>query len=294
MFYYASKIVWFVAQPSTLIAIFLIVGSLLLWRRRAKWGKRFLLLGIAGYVIAGFSPLGNWLLTPLEDRIARANLSLVTPSGIIVLGGALDTVIGVERGSVSLNEAAERMTETVALARRYPQAPIIFSGGVGEILYSEITEADVARRFFADLGVAPERLVFEDRSRNTIENAELTAQLVRLLSGDGFILITSAFHMPRAAALFAAQGLRIFPWPVDYRTRGDEDATRFFPRASEGLRRVDLATKEWVGLLVTWLRGHIASPFPSFDDPKSTERPEAEIDTGAARPVSLAGAVQGH
>jgi uncharacterized SAM-binding protein YcdF (DUF218 family) len=294
MLFYASKIVWFVVQPSTLVAIFLLTGSVLLWRRRRKWGARLLALGIAAYVIVGFSPLGNWLLIPLEDRIPRADLSEVTPSGIIVLGGALDTVIGVERGSVSLNEAAERMTETVALARRHAQAPVIFSGGVGEILYSEITEADVARRFFADLGLEPERLNFEDRSRNTVENAELTARLVQSLPGDGFILVTSAFHMPRAAALFAAQGLRVFPWPVDYRTRGGRDATRFFPRASEGLRRVDLATKEWVGLFVTWLRGRTSSPFPSLDDPEGTARSEAGNGTGGAQAVSLAGAVRDH
>ncbi len=73
--------------------------------------------------------------------------------------------------------------------------------------------------------------------------------------------------MPRATALFAAQGLPVLPWPVDYRTRGAADVWRFFPRASEGLRRVDLATREWAGLIVSWLSGAIPSPLPSALEP---------------------------
>jgi uncharacterized SAM-binding protein YcdF (DUF218 family) len=262
MDFYASKLLWFLLQPSSLIAGSLTFGALLVWRNRMLWGKRLLALGVAGYLAAGFSPLGNWLFLPLEERVARAALDGETVSGIIVLGGALDTVIGLSRGGPPLNEAAERMTETVALARAWPGIPVIFSGGVGEILSSEVTEADIARRLFTDLGLAPERLIFEGQSRNTFENAAYTAELVRGLEGDGFLLVTSAYHMPRAKMLLEAQGLAVFPWPVDYRTRGASDVWRFFPRASEGLRRVDIASREWAGLAMAWLRGQTPALLP--------------------------------
>lgn len=274
-FYHASKIIWFVAQPSSLVAILLVAGALLLWRRRVRWGRRSLALGIVLYLVAGFSPLGNWLLIPLEARIPRADVQNADISGIIVLGGALDTIIGNSRGDVTLNEAAERMTEAAALARRYPEAKIVFSGGVGEILYSGTTESHLARGLFTSLGISPERLVFENKSRNTAENAALTAGLLRGGDGAGWLLVTSAFHMPRATALFEAQDVRVLPWPVDHRTRGGQDVWRFFPRASEGLRRVDLATKEWAGLVVYWLRGLIPSPFPAprVDDQGEETKP---------------------
>jgi uncharacterized SAM-binding protein YcdF (DUF218 family) len=262
MFFYLSKSLWFLVQPSSLIAELLGLGLLLLWWSQARWGKRLIAAGTALYLLAGFSPLGNWLLIPLEDRVPRADLTHARIAGIIVLGGALDTIIGVSRGAPSLNEAAERMTEALALARRFPEAPVIFSGGRGEILYSETTESTLARAFFAELGLDPKRLRFENKSRNTAENAAFTAGLLHPKAGSPYILVTSAFHMPRALPLFEAQGFTILPWPVDYRTRGQADVWRLFPKASEGLRRVDLAAKEWTGLAVSYLRGLTPSLLP--------------------------------
>ncbi len=260
LFFYVSKLVWFVVQPSSLIALLLIGGlALAIWRRR--WGLRLVALGAIGYVVAGFSPLGHWLIMPLEDRFARPALSEPV-DGIIVLGGSIDTSISTARGVTALNEAAERLSEGAALAKQFPGARLVFSGGSAEVFHRGETEAAGAKRLFARLGIAPERLVLEDRSRNTAENAAFTRDLVRQAPGERWLLVTSAFHMPRAIGCFRAVGFEVVPWPVDYRTSGGDDIWRFFPRASEGLRRVDLAAKEWAGLLAYYVTGRTSALLP--------------------------------
>ncbi len=261
LFFYFSKLVWFVLQPSSLIALMLVGGlALMLWLRR--WGLSLIALGALGYVIAGFSPLGHWMMMPLEDRFPRPELTEPV-DGIIVLGGSVDTLVSKGRGVSALNEAGERLTEGAALAKQFPDARLVFSGGSGEILFEGTTEAEGANRLFARLGIAPERLILEDRSRNTAENAAFTRDLVRPQPGERWLLVTSAFHMPRAVGCFRAVGFEVIAWPVDYRTAGGEDIWRFFPRASEGLRRVDLAAKEWAGLLAYHVTGRTSTLFPA-------------------------------
>ena len=268
MFFYLAKVLWFLLQPSTLIALLIAYGSILIWTGWARWGRRFVGIGATLLLVAGLSPLGNALILPLEDRFPRANLDEPpAPTGFIVLGGAEDRLVGLVRKAPTLNEAGERIVETVMLARRFPEARIAFSGGDAGILYSSDSEAAGAARMLTDMGVAQDRLILEAGARDTYENAvNLKAELDKLgLLGPAkrWVLITSAYHMPRAMAAFRKAGLAVEPWPVDYRTRGRADLTRPFDKVSEGLRRVDVATREWAGLLAYWLAGRSQSLFPA-------------------------------
>ena len=256
MFFYASKIAWYTAQPSNLIILAFAIGFLLVWRGRGRWGMRLIGGAAAVYAIGGLTPLPNALILPLEESYAHgATRNMEAPQGIIVLGGVVDTVVATTRGEVSLTESAERLTEAVALARRYPNARIVFSGGDGALVYKTIPESEAARRFFQDMGVDTSRVTLEDRSRTTYENALYTKQMLAPQPGQRWLLITSASHMPRAQRCFHAVGFETAPWPVDYRTRGPEDLFRFPPRASEGWRRIDLAAKEWIGLFAYRVSG---------------------------------------
>jgi uncharacterized SAM-binding protein YcdF (DUF218 family) len=260
--FFLSKAAWAIFQPSSLIALLLFSGAaLLLTGHLKRIAKRFLLGGVFLYFLCGFSPLGNWLLIPLEVAVDRAAPSEVEgAAGIIVLGGAVGTM-GPSDSEPKLNEAANRMTEAVRLANLYPSVPLIFSGGNGELFPKDMeTESEAARRFFAQFHIEPPRLRLEDKSRNTAENAAFSAKLLQPQPSQKWVLITSAFHMPRAAAHFRAHGFQVLAWPVDHRSRGWDDLWHFSPQASEGLRRVDLAAKEWVGLCVAWLRGQITWP----------------------------------
>ncbi|MFZ1069384.1 MAG: YdcF family protein, partial [Methyloceanibacter sp.] len=200
MFFYLAKVLWFLLQPSTLIALLIAYGSILIWTGWARWGRRFVTVGAILLLVAGLSPLGNDLILPLENRFPRANLDQApAPVGFIVLGGAEDRLVGRARKAPTLNEAGERIVETAMLARKFPEAKIAFSGGDAGILYPSDAEATGAASMLTDMGVAPDRLILEAGARDTYENAVyLKAELDRLgLLGPGkrWVLITSAYHM---------------------------------------------------------------------------------------------------
>jgi uncharacterized SAM-binding protein YcdF (DUF218 family) len=268
MFFYIAKVLWFLLQPSTLIALLIGYGSILIWTGWARWGRRFVSVGAILLLIAGLSPLGNALILPLEGRFLRADLNRPPPpAGFIVLGGAEDRLVGAARNAPALNESAERVVEAVMLANQFPDAKIAFSGGEAGVLYTADSEAEGAAALFTELGVARGRLILEAAARDTYENAVLLkkelAQRGDLGAGSRWLLITSAYHMPRAMGAFRQAGFDVEAWPVDYRTRGRDDLTRPFDKVSEGLRRVDVAAREWAGLLAYWLTGRTDALFPA-------------------------------
>ena len=274
MFFYLAKAVWFVLQPSTFIALLIGYGAILIWTGWARWGRRFVSAGALLLLVAGLSPLGNALILPLEDRFPRADLDRPPPpAGLIILGGAENRLVGSARKAPTVNEAGERLLEGAILAHRFPEAKVAFSGGDAGILYKSNSEAEGAAAILTQLGVARDRLILEANARDTYENAvylkkELEAE-AKFGADSRWLLITSAYHMPRSMGAFRQAGFEVEPWPVDYRTRGPADFTKPFDKVSEGLRRVDTAAREWVGLLAYWLTGRINALFPS---PDRTER----------------------
>lgn len=270
MFFYLAKAVWFVLQPSTLIALLIGYGAILIWTGWARWGRRFVCIGAVLLLVVGLSPLGNALILPLEDRFPRANLDEPpSPSGIIILGGAENRLVGGARKAPTLNEAGERLLEGAILAHKFPDAVVAFSGGDAGILYKSDSEADGAAAILTQLGIARDRLILESDARDTYENA---VYLKKELEGKGalgegkrWLLITSAYHMPRSMGAFRQAGFDVEAWPVDYRTRGREDLSKPFDKVSEGLRRVDTSMREWVGLVAYRLTGRINAFFPSLD-----------------------------
>ena len=134
MFFYLAKIFWFFAQPSGLLLVMMIAGAVLLRTGRTKSGRRLIAASVALLLVGGLLPLSNWLILPLEQRFPRADLTAGDVTGIVVLGGGEDARIWIERGVHSLNEAGERFTEAAGLARRYPKAKVVFTGGSIEIL----------------------------------------------------------------------------------------------------------------------------------------------------------------
>jgi len=262
MFFYLSKILGFFAIPSNLVIMVGLAGALLLRTRFSRAGCRMAVGSLVVLAVIGLSPLGNALIIPLEQRFPKWDASRGAPDGIVVLGGALSPDISTARGEPILNEAAERMTAVVELARRYPKARILFSGGSGMLAYTEGTEAEFALMLFERLGIPRERVVAEDRSRNTVENARFSKALAQPKPGERWLLVTSAYHLPRAIGVFRHAGFPVEAYPVDWRTRGAADALRPFPTMGDGLRRTDTAMREWVGLLVYWVSGRSSELFP--------------------------------
>jgi uncharacterized SAM-binding protein YcdF (DUF218 family) len=268
MFFVLSKVLGFFAIPSNFTISVGILGSLLLCTRFARAGRRLVVISVIALAVLGLSPLGNALIIPLEQRFPPWDSGAGAPDGIIVLGGAISPDVSEARNEVALNESAERLTVVAELARRYPDARIVFSGGSGALLYDEGTEAEFAARIFQSFGIPYGRVLLEDRSRNTVENAMFTKELVHPKSGERWVLVTSAYHLPRAIGAFRQAGFMVEAYPVDWRTRGWEDALRPFATMGDGLHRADTAVREWVGLVMYWVTGRSSALFPAPPLPK--------------------------
>ena len=259
--HWLSKTLWFVARPGTFALVLACIGLLAVWRHR-RWGRWPLLAGLGFYVAVLATPLAPWLVMPLEDRFVRPGEPPARVDGVIVLGGAVDQNLTEARGIPALNGAAERMTELVALARRYPQARLVFTGGQGSLLHGGLTEADVARRLFTSLGVPEERVIYEDRARNTWENAVFTRRLVDPGQGETWLLVTSASHMPRSVGAFRQAGWQVVPWPVNYRT-GPSVAALYDAPFPDRLQMLESGLREWLGLAVYRVLGRSDALFPA-------------------------------
>lgn len=260
-----GKVFWFFATPSNLLLALAVLAVLLaLFTGRRRWaGLALVLLVMLG--VAGLSPLPNWVIQRLETRFpVWEQGSGPAPAGILVLGGGADAEASFTRArQIELNQAGDRILEMIALARRFPDAQIIFSGGAGELLGSGVPEADEIARKIEFYGLDPRRIRFENRSRNTWENALFTREMVQPKPDERWLLVTSAFHMPRSMGVFRKAGFVVEAHPVDFRASGPLDAWQPFSSLSRGLARLDIAAKEWFGLLAYRSAGRSAELFPA-------------------------------
>lgn len=250
VFFIVSKLFGALLRPDTWIVIALagIVLALTLQRRRmALWISS---ISLALLITLSTLPLGDLLLQPIERRYP-ANPDLNAIDGIIVLGGGENARASAFWSQVQLNEGAERYTAALALARRFPEAQVLFTGGSGALRDAAgvtVSEAAIAKRFFLEQGISPKRLLLEEQSRNTAENARLSLKLASPAPDVSWVLITSAFHMPRTMRSFEAAGWdRLVAWPVDYRTSRFGDGIGW--NLIQNLAVLNTAIRERVGQL---------------------------------------------
>jgi uncharacterized SAM-binding protein YcdF (DUF218 family) len=263
MFFTASKIFWFVAEPVSLAIVVGVLGILLGFTRFARAGRAVMAGAII--VLAGglLTPLGAVLLRPLEERFPPPPADIPAPAGIIVLGGAVDTEKSEARGQIYFRPDAARMTAGVELTRRYSSARLVFTGGSGGLLGEGPAEAIGARKLWLSLGVPEERMMFEAKSRNTWENALFTRDLVKPKPGETWLLVTSAWHMPRSVGIFQHLGFDVIAYPVAYRTFGDARDFLRPTRVFDKVIMLDYGVREWVGLLAYRLAGKTDALFPA-------------------------------
>lgn len=264
MFFPLSKVIYFLITPSNFLMLVGLIGCLLLFTESWRGIGRLLAIGgFAGLLFAGLSPLAHWVTLPLEQRFPTFAEDGRPVTGIVVLGGGIETRISAERGQLTVSDPGERQIALGDLARRYPQARLMFSGGSGGLYDDGIAESDIVSRFAGTLGVPEGRVIFEKRSRNTRENAVYSAEIAKPQLGEHWLLVTSAWHMPRAVGCFRKAGFEVVAYPVDFRTSGPRDATRFNRFASDGLFQLDVIVKEWIGLIAYRLAGYIDDWMPA-------------------------------
>jgi uncharacterized SAM-binding protein YcdF (DUF218 family) len=259
LFFTLSKVFWTIARPESWIVFLFGLAAVALWRGRFRTVKNILWVGIFLTLVIGTVPIGEALLRPLETRFA-SQPDVSNPAGIIILGGGEDARVMSVTGLPEVNDAADRFLAGLALARVYPEARLIFTGGSGSLLGQSYSGADVARKLFENAGIAPDRIVLEPNSRNTAENAALTFELIGKPPEGPWLLVTSAFHMPRAIGSFCHAGWSdIVPFPVDYRGIGSVELRWDL---AERLRTFNIAIKEWVGLVAYRVTGRMHALFP--------------------------------
>ncbi|MFZ4699458.1 MAG: YdcF family protein [Candidatus Methylumidiphilus sp.] len=246
--FYTSKLLAAFLQPLTW-AVVLFMLALWWLPKRPLAGRRALIAGIGVSAVIGWLPLPDALLRHMENQYSAPQGSLQPYVGMVVLGGAIGIPCGEQDGRrYTLNASAQRMTAPVALLREYPHLLLLFSGGQSDVIARAVSVADAAREFYASMGVSADRVLYERAARNTYENAVLSARVPGVDKTQPWLLVTSAWHMPRSMALFQREGWNVTPYAVDYRTGSYTPWSHY--SIAEGALRWETLLHEVVGLAV--------------------------------------------
>ena len=266
MFFILSKTLGVMLLPTNFLIGLGLVGVALSFTRLVGFGRSLMIASIVMLAVAGFSPFGSWLLYPLESRFPPWDATQGAPDGIVVLGGAIESDPSAARGTAVYTGSASRIVAAAALAHRYPGARILYTGGNPNLVSDDAArEADYAVAVFESLGIPRDRLIVERRSRNTYENAVFSKPLASPKSGERWLLVTSAYHMPRAVGIFQKVGFPVEACPADWRLAGTADLLTFWTQAVEGLQHTDIALREWMGLAAYRISGKTDEFFPGPD-----------------------------
>ncbi len=263
MFFVVSKIVWFFAQPANILFFLVVSGAILLWTPWKRYARWLVTLAAAFAVFAVTIPAGAHFSLFIENRFPVPENMPAEVNGIIVLGGAVDQYVTKARGEISLGGSVERILRFSTLAQEFPDAKLVYTGGSGMVTRQEIKEADVVTPILQQLGIDTTRVIFENQSRNTYENALYSLELLQPEPDEKWILVTSATHMPRAVGSFRKVGWPgLIPYPTDFGFQGNES---FGPPLylTNGLGSLGAALHEILGLTSYYLTGKSDALIPA-------------------------------
>jgi uncharacterized SAM-binding protein YcdF (DUF218 family) len=222
-----------------------LVAALMGRRRFAIW------LGALALVWLWFWSLpvaSNWVRGYLEDQHPPVVIQDVPRAeAIVVLGGGVSPA-GHSDLYPNLESGSDRVWHAARLFHA-SKAPLVLLAGGSDPEHSATSEAEAMRRFMVDLGVPVQSILLEQQSRNTTQNAEYSAEILVEQGISRILLVTSAYHMPRAKGLFAAQGLEVIPVATDHEVLSRPLWRNLLPETS-ALDGSSRAIKEIVGRLV--------------------------------------------
>lgn len=241
-------------MPSNLILILLVLATFLLWSQYFKAGRKLLTFILFFLIIIAMLPIGEWLISPLENQFSIIQNLPNDIDGIIVLSGSEDAKKTSQLNQVQVGDAIERDLAFMQLARHYQDVKLIFSGGTGYLSGQQYKAADVAKRLFKEQGLDVNKIIFERQSRNTYENALYSKQLANPKPGEKWILITTAWHMPRSMGIFCKLNWPMIAYPVDYTTIKNNTVHIEFSLNAH-LKVLDTSVKEWIGLITYYVTG---------------------------------------
>jgi uncharacterized SAM-binding protein YcdF (DUF218 family) len=272
MFFGLSKISAFFLTSGNLVTLgFLVALLALIFGATRRFGQKLLIVIAVTCLAVTLIPVGEFGVQFLENRFSRPgpeSIDTQNIAGIVVLGGAVDGSQSVERGLAEYNGSADRVLTMVELAHHYPALPVIFSGADGALMARGFNEADAVREDMARKKIAVPNIVYENRSRNTAENAAFSHQLMMKnwpeRAQGKWLLVTSARHMPRAMGVFRKSGWSVVAWPVDYIASPRRHLTDI--NVSHSIKMLDDMLKEFAGLTAYYWTGRTATWFPAPQD----------------------------
>ena len=262
LFFLTSKLVWLLISPDSLLLILVLSTLVFLLIGKQKIAKTLLTITSSLLIIIAFFPIGEWLLYPLESHFQTNPVLPSKVDGIIVLSGSEDVLLSKVWNQIELGNTAERNLNFLTLARQFPKAKLVFTGGTGSLIHQEYKAADVAKQLFEQQGFDISRIIFERESRNTYENVIYSKKIVKPLTNKNWILITTSWHMPRSIGIFCKAGWPVIPYPVDHQTNKD-NLFRIDFNLLVNIRTLKIALKEWLGLFAYYLSGKTTSFLPS-------------------------------
>ena len=261
LFFYISKLVWLLISPDSFLLILIIVSLLFLYSGKQRLAKTTLSITSGLFLFVAFFPVGEWLLYPLESHFQTNPALPEKVDGIIVLSGAENAELSSLWEQVELGGAAERDLMFLVLAKKYPKANLVFSGGSGSITKQGYKAADVAKKLFQQQGFDIKKITFERKSRNTYENIILSKNIIKPDKKENWVLITTSWHMPRSIGIACKTDWSMIPYPVDHSTKKG-NLLRVDFNLLDNLEKLKIGIKEWLGLFAYYLSGKTTSILP--------------------------------
>jgi uncharacterized SAM-binding protein YcdF (DUF218 family) len=256
-----ADVLWFVFSLGGIITALVVTGAWALASRRSRRPRAALAAIVVFYVIAGWYPLSRYVSEQIGKPFARALTADDVPKGrttVILLGSGSYTLADWRGNTVSIPDpiGIERTLEAVRVFKLLGATHLVSSGGR---VFDDDPDQPAAvsmRTILEWLGVPADRVVVEQESRNTHDEALAVKKVLPSLGAEQVIVVTSPIHMRRSLAAFRAVGLRAYPAAARELRYGGDLALRLLP-SNEGLRESALAAHELVGYLYYQARGWI-------------------------------------
>ncbi len=267
VFYLASKAAWVAFSPANLLLAWIAAGVFLLVLGRGgwsyRWGKRLAMTGTVFALLLWFVPFGHWALAVLEERIPQPKPLPSEVAGIIVIGGSESENIAATRGELYTNFTnMNRLVVMKMLAEKYPSAQLVYAGGTTRPqTHKQKRQADIAKAVLDVMMDGKRKITYERNSRTTLENAINAKAMVGDRVKQPWLLVTTAWHMPRALGTFRKQGWNVVPMPADYYTEGQFQPL-WQPDFAKNLMALYIVGKEVIGMGAYYYAGHTDALFP--------------------------------
>ena len=248
MSFYLSKILWLILNPFNFFIFVNIITIFLYFINFKRISLFIFLINFIFLLTISIFPIGNFLIHKIEKEYHLKNMVPNNLDGILILGGATSPTLFKEFNQVSVNDSAERLIESVKIIKEFKNSKIIFSGGSGVVGRPELGHAEAAKFFYKKMEINTDRIIFENKSRNTYENILFSNEIVNPRKNEKWLLITSASHMKRALLIGLKQDWKLIPYAVDFKIRKKYEFKPSFNLLSN-LNSFQQASHEWLGLI---------------------------------------------